>query len=271
MVIPPCLPPASLHQAREARELREFTSLEHGLLAEAERSLGAEAAQAHADAAAAAAQLAEARQRLVDADAALMQRDDEVGLGGRREGVVGMCVRAEATVGTSGRPLAKQATRQAQLRSTKAAGIPAAPPATPFPSPAMQVRQLRSELEAAQAAAGAAAAQAAEWCQRAEQYDRDRGTAAANIRWVGAEGWAGAASAAHARGAQRKMVRRPNGAVPPAPPPSLASRPCSKAEKELEAVAGEAERMFRQVRAALAHWASPRTGRRAGGGAGPGS
>ena len=70
-----------MRQARQARELQDFTALEHGLLADAERCLGAEAAQARADAAAAATQLAEARRRLVDADAALLQRDDEVGEG----------------------------------------------------------------------------------------------------------------------------------------------------------------------------------------------
>ena len=51
--------------------------------------------------------------------------------------------------------------------------------------PPLQAKQLRGELEAAQAATGAAAALAAEWRQRAEQYDRDRQAAAANIRWVG--------------------------------------------------------------------------------------
>lgn len=53
---------------------------------------------------------------------------------------------------------------------------------------AMQVRQLRAELGSAQAATEAAAQLAGEWRQRAEQFDRDRQAAAANIRWVLAAG-----------------------------------------------------------------------------------
>lgn len=47
---------------------------------------------------------------------------------------------------------------------------------------AVQVRQLRAELDAAQAATEAAAQLAGEWRQRADQFDRDRQAAAANIR-----------------------------------------------------------------------------------------
>ena len=65
-------------QAGERRELLHFAALEHQLLSEEEAGLAAEAAQWRADAGAAAAQLGEARRRLVDADAALLQRDDEV-------------------------------------------------------------------------------------------------------------------------------------------------------------------------------------------------
>jgi hypothetical protein len=65
-------------QASERRELQQFAALEHQLLSEQEAGLAAEAAQWRADAGAAAAQLGEARQRLVNADAALLQRDDEV-------------------------------------------------------------------------------------------------------------------------------------------------------------------------------------------------
>ncbi len=46
----------------------------------------------------------------------------------------------------------------------------------------MQVKQLQGELEAAQAATGAAAALTSEWQHKAEQFDRDRLAAAANIR-----------------------------------------------------------------------------------------
>ncbi|KAL4424412.1 hypothetical protein ABPG77_005655 [Micractinium sp. CCAP 211/92] len=126
---------------RERRELAEFTALEHGILTEAQRGAAGEAAQWRADAHAAAAQLADARGRLVETDAALLQRDEEV-------------------------------------------------------------RQLRAELEAAQAATEAAAQLAGEWRQRADQFDRDRQAAAANIR---------------------------------------------KAERELELVAQDNERMFRQL------------------------
>ena len=65
-------------QEAERLELAEFTAAEHLLLTEAQAALAAGAAQARADAGAAAAQLAEIRQRLVDTDAALLQRDDEV-------------------------------------------------------------------------------------------------------------------------------------------------------------------------------------------------
>lgn len=66
-------------QARERAELGEFTAQEHQLLMEQEHSLTAEAAQWQADATAAAAQLGDARQRLVAADGALQQRDEEAG------------------------------------------------------------------------------------------------------------------------------------------------------------------------------------------------
>lgn len=57
---------------------------------EAERGAAGQAAQWRADAGAAAAQLAEARRRLVDTDAALLQRDEEVcGGGGVRWGLAG--------------------------------------------------------------------------------------------------------------------------------------------------------------------------------------
>ena len=65
-------------QARQRDGLQEFTAEEHQVLTSAEASLTAEAAQYKADAAAAAAQLGEARQRLVDLDAALLQRDEQV-------------------------------------------------------------------------------------------------------------------------------------------------------------------------------------------------
>lgn len=67
-----------LLQARQRDELSEFAAAEHQVLTSAEASLAAEAARWKADAAAAAAQLGEARQRLVDIDAALLQRDEEV-------------------------------------------------------------------------------------------------------------------------------------------------------------------------------------------------
>lgn len=67
-------------EARERRELGEFAALEHQLLAERERVLTGEAAQWRTDAAAAASQLADVRQRLVDTDARLLQRDDEARL-----------------------------------------------------------------------------------------------------------------------------------------------------------------------------------------------
>lgn len=66
-------------QERERLDLADFAALEHVILCEAERGAAGEAAQWRSDAGAAAAQLAEARQRLVDTDAALLQRDEEVG------------------------------------------------------------------------------------------------------------------------------------------------------------------------------------------------
>lgn len=80
-VLPP-LPtarPRNLPQAQQRGELSEFCALEHQVLTEQEGSLAEAAAQLRADAAAAAQQLADARQRLVDTDAALLQRDEEVG------------------------------------------------------------------------------------------------------------------------------------------------------------------------------------------------
>lgn len=53
---------------------------------------------------------------------------------------------------------------------------------------ALQVKLLRGELEAAQAATAGAAVLTAEWRHKAEQFDRDRQAAAANIRW-GAAPW----------------------------------------------------------------------------------
>lgn len=67
-------------QARHHDELSEFAAEEHQVLTSTEASLAAEAAQWKAEAAAATAQLGEARQRLVDIDAALLQRDEQVGL-----------------------------------------------------------------------------------------------------------------------------------------------------------------------------------------------
>ncbi len=67
-----------LLQERERRELAEFTALEHGILTEAQCCVAGEVAQWRVDAQAAAAQLADARGRLVETDAALLQRDEEV-------------------------------------------------------------------------------------------------------------------------------------------------------------------------------------------------
>lgn len=75
-----------LLQERERLELAEFTALEHGILTEAQRVVASEAAQWRADAQAAATQLADARGRLVETDAALLQRDEEVS---RRRGCQG--------------------------------------------------------------------------------------------------------------------------------------------------------------------------------------
>lgn len=207
------LPLRAFRQARQHGELAEFASLEHRLLSDRERALAAEAAQLRADVAAAAAQLAAARQRLVDGDSALLGRDEEV-------------------------------------------------------------RQLRGELEAAQAAAGAAAAVTAEWRQRAEAYDRDRQTAAENTRRVvsvrfvsGGEGgprWrcagllhrcqtASDSYGAAVRTASGAPAWLPSPAVhhscPPLPNPNPLVRRCPrrKAERELEMVAQDNERMFRQV------------------------
>jgi chromosome segregation ATPase len=56
----------------------DFAALEYQLLSEREQGLESELAQWQRDAATATAQLAEARLRLVDTDAALLLRDDEV-------------------------------------------------------------------------------------------------------------------------------------------------------------------------------------------------
>lgn len=66
----------------------------------------------------------------------------------------------------------------------------------------MQVRLLRAELGAAQAATEAAAQLASEWRQRAEQFDKDRQVAAANIRWVRARHRAGTAGPPGRQGAR---------------------------------------------------------------------
>jgi multidrug efflux pump subunit AcrA (membrane-fusion protein) len=114
-----------------------------------------------------------------------------------------------------------------------------------------EVRQLRGELEAAQAAAGAAATVAAEWRQRSEQYDRDRQMAADNIRCLFEEG-GGRSALQHLPGSCTLLLPASSAnqlAATTCVVPALCSRcsPCRKAERELELVAQDNERMFRQV------------------------
>lgn len=129
------------------------------------------------------------------------------------------------------------------------------------------MKQLRSELEAAQAAAGAAAELTAEWRQRADQFDRDRQAAAANIRLaVYVMIWrclhcAVPLCAANLLYYTHSCIHAFCAGLPawltcpPCKEALHANHSCCtslcllfrKAEKELELVAADNERMFRQV------------------------
>lgn len=143
------------------------------MLTSTEASLAAEAAQWKTEAAAAATQLSEARQRLVDIDAALLQRDEQVGPSCK---LWWNCCSGRDTRAPVGSALL-MADASALTHTT----CPAMPPGC-----FEQVKQLQEQVEAAQGAAAQAAELTAEWRGRAEAFDRDRQAAASNIRcgWV---------------------------------------------------------------------------------------
>lgn len=66
-------------QARQRREADAFAAVEHGVVSQLEGELAGEVVRWRSEAEEAGAQLADVRRRLVDTDAALLARDEEVG------------------------------------------------------------------------------------------------------------------------------------------------------------------------------------------------
>lgn len=184
-----------LPQGGERAELLEFTALEFDIGTAEDRSLRQEVQQLGQAGQQAAAELVDVQGRLAEAEAALQQRGAEVRLGAgpgatllQRQGLpqAGMDLGGGTSKRATGVALAEQSWLQCWGLALALRPCPASSRGCASCADAClacpQVERLQQQLAEAQSAVEAAGAQVAEWRAHAEQYDRDRQQAAANVR-----------------------------------------------------------------------------------------